>query len=911
MQDVQAKSHTPFSLLLGSHPKKPTGLLTLFMLGYLLELAGGTFLLFFTSLRFSYMMLVAFHILFGFLLVFLLGVYGIHHIRTLQNKNHTKGIKTGRVVFLSMVVCFALGIYLTFAGVPRQNEWLLYLHIAAGFGAVLLFVVHLRAILPSVEFKSSEGLNASTSAGYSVLSGGMMLIFLGGLLYATIDTPINPAWAVKTLDDDSTPRLSYTKDLNPFFPSLATTGTGDFIPPEALAGSKTCGTKGCHQDLYQQWNSSAHHNASFNNPFYKRTVEYFSDRSGFPVTRFCGGCHDPLLLFSGQMDGPIDPESWQANAGITCISCHSIVGIRDRRGNGSYILEEPKRYPFANSSNGILQSINRMLIRTKPGPHRKTFLKELHRTPDFCLPCHKVHIPESVNGFRWLRGQNEFDAWQDSGVSGYSVRSWYEYDEPKQCQDCHMPEVESSDMGQQKGKVHTHRFLGPNSALPAINGDKEQLEAVKEFLSDQKVTMDIVAIKRKSARGYDTCFLPIEPCGITSGETIIIEAVIRNRGVGHTFPGGTTDSNEVWVEFSVKDSAGNPFYESGNLNEGNYVDLEAHFYKSVLVDRSSQLINKRNIQDWVSTVYTHTIKPGASDVVHYQVTIPGSIKPPVILHAKLHYRKFNQWYTNWVYRGERMAESSSTRIDRYVDEGRWGFNNQPTPDFPIITLSSAQATLYGNDPKKFNIKNKLLKIDMINMAERMNDYGIGLLLQEDFRGALQSFEMALSKNSENTMLRLNLARALLQEGNITAAEKHLRQLLSSEPDNVKVRYFQAVTLIKRGNYTQAIRELENVIQFYPNDRVVQNQLARLAYLVDNYPRADRAVTEVLRIDPEDLSAHYRASLLERAKGNEGRAAEVHEKYLFYKPDEESMRIAGLYRLLNAIDNREAQLIHLH
>ena len=36
--------------------------------------------------------------------------------------------------------------------------------------------------------------------------------------------------------------------------------------------SERCGE--CHKDIYEQWKGSAHHFASFNNQFYRKSIEY-------------------------------------------------------------------------------------------------------------------------------------------------------------------------------------------------------------------------------------------------------------------------------------------------------------------------------------------------------------------------------------------------------------------------------------------------------------------------------------------------------------------------------------------------------------------------------------------------------------------------------------------------------------
>jgi len=45
-------------------------------------------------------------------------------------------------------------------------------------------------------------------------------------------------------------------------------------------------------------------------------------------------------------------------------------------------------------------------------------------TAEFCSSCHKVHLDVAVNRYRWIRGFNEYDNWQASGVSGQGARAF-------------------------------------------------------------------------------------------------------------------------------------------------------------------------------------------------------------------------------------------------------------------------------------------------------------------------------------------------------------------------------------------------------------------------------------------------------------------------------------------------------
>ena len=77
-----------------------------------------------------------------------------------------------------------------------------------------------------------------------------------------------------------------------------------------------------------------------------------------------------------------------------------------------------------------------------------------------------------VNSYRWIRGFNEYDNWQASGVSGQGARSFYYPPKPQQCADCHMPLEPSKDAGNVNGLFTRIAFPGANTAVPNANQDQ-------------------------------------------------------------------------------------------------------------------------------------------------------------------------------------------------------------------------------------------------------------------------------------------------------------------------------------------------------------------------------------------------------------------------------------------------------
>ena len=103
---------------------------------------------------------------------------------------------------------------------------------------------------------------------------------------------------------------------SPFFPSSAKTNVGGIIPSNFFMDSEACGE--CHKDIYEQWKSSMHHFASFNNQFYRKSIEYMQSVDGTQPSKWCAGCHDHAVFFNGRFDRPINEQidTPEAQAGL-------------------------------------------------------------------------------------------------------------------------------------------------------------------------------------------------------------------------------------------------------------------------------------------------------------------------------------------------------------------------------------------------------------------------------------------------------------------------------------------------------------------------------------------------------------------------------------------------------------------
>ena len=764
----------------------------------------------------------------------------------------------------------------------------------------------------------------------------------------------------------NTPPLSMEDEgagpKSPFWPSSANTNVNGIIPANFFMTSESCAR--CHKEIYNEWNSSAHHFSSFNNQWYRKSIEYMQDVVGTQPSKWCAGCHDHAVFFNGRFDKPIKEQinTPEAQNGLGCTSCHSIVHVRSSMGQADFEIEYPPMHDLAVSENKFLKWGHDFLTYTKPDLHSKTFIKPFMRenTPEFCASCHKVHLDKPVNKYRWFRGFNDYDNWQASGVSGQGARSFYYPPKPQKCADCHMPLVVSNDPAAKGGKIRSHRFAAANTALPFVNGDKAQLKAVTDFLQDKQVSVDIFgmtpgepgeikeirnrsmsdeqkiastfAIGEESMNfGASQAFITkpteviaplnkIQNATVRRGDTMRLDVVVRTRRIGHFFPGGTVDGFDVWVELQAVDNKGKTIFWSGMVEDEGKGPVEkgAHFYKSLMLDEHGNPINKRNAWAARSVAYVRLIPPGAADTIHYRLNIPKDCGDQITIKARVNYRKFNWWNTQWAFAGVRDPNQKDFALSHGYDDGRWVFNGDTSgvsgkvksiPNLPIITMADDTVIMnvIGKDAKLPEMKPVTGK----EVRERWNDYGIGLLLQGDIKGAENVFLKVTRMDPGYADGYVNVARARIQEGEMAAAAEILKKALEIDARLAKSHFFYALTLKAVGRYDEALKHLNIAAEQYPRDRVVQNQVGRVLFLQRRYQEAIVALQKVLAVDPEDLQAHYNLMLSYKGLDNADMAAREEKLYLRFKADESAQAITGPYRKLNPEDNNERQQIHEH
>ncbi|PYT48813.1 MAG: hypothetical protein DMG43_16590, partial [Acidobacteria bacterium] len=336
------------------------------------------------------------------------------------------------------------------------------------------------------------------------------------------------------------------------------------------------------------------------------------------------------------------------------------------------------------------------------------------------------------------------------------------------------------------------------------------------------------------------------------------------------------------------------------------------------IDAHGNLINKRNAWANRASVYVHLIPPGAADTVHYRLHVPNHTGERITLHAKLNYRKFMWWNTQFSFASlEDPSQPHGSTTPDY-DDRKWAFtgdtssvsgNLKTIPNLPIITVAE--------DTKNIKVlpRSAPAPQPQVQLAKddwtRWNDYGIGLFLQGDLKGAQAAFLRVSEADPRNPDGWVNIGRALVQEGDTDGARKVLDKALAINPQLARANFFYARVLREEGKYDEAASHLQAVLAQYPRDRVVRNELGRVLFLQKRYAGAVKEFEATLSIDPEDLQAHYNLMLCYNGLGDDAKANEHKARYLRFKADESAQAITGPYRQAHAEDNNERQPIHEH
>ena len=856
-----------------------------------------------------YLIMFLGHLALGALIVVPVIMFGVAHIRNTYNRPNRRAVKVGYALWICALVLLASGVVLTrLEGIivvkdpfTRSIAW--WAHVITPVLAAWLFVLHRLA---------GPRINWTIGRRWAMASGALLVVFL----------------VLQAQDPRGWNQVGPDSGEQYFFPSLARTQTGNFIPADVLQNDQYC--QRCHPDAHDAWANSVHRFSSFNNPPYAFSVGGTRDmaqaRDGnVQASRFCAGCHDPVPFFSGQFDDPdFDFEnSPTGQAGITCTVCHSITNINSVRGNADYTIDEPLHYPFAFAESSSGRWLGEQLIKSKPELHKRSFLKDFHREPEFCGSCHKVHLPEELNHYKFLRGQNHYDTYHLSGVSGHGITSFYYPQKAEHnCNGCHMPARESDDFGARPLDgadglaIHDHMFPSANTGIPHLLGLPDWVNEAHQAFNEGVVRVDLFGLKKGS--GLDgELVAPLRPelPVLEPGASYVLEAVIRTLKMGHPLTQGTADSNELWMDVTVS-SGDRVIGRSGGRDDQGRVDPWSHFVNVYMLDREGRRIDRRNAEDIFVPLYNHQIPPGAADVIHYGLDLPRDLAEPVRIDVALRYRKFDTTYMKHVYG------------DDFVN------------DLPVITMAvdSIVLPIAGGG----GVESQTVDFPV---WQRWNDYGIGLLRKGGkSKGELRQAEAAFRtgrgarppRRPAQSCTSLPRAQGTVEDLAIEALERAATFDPPAYPWSVA--WFTGLVNKENGFLDEAIANFRSILDAsselmrerefdFNEDYRLLNELGLVLFERAKQERGEgraqrrgellaeaRELFErALVLDPENVTAHFNLDLILRQLGDETERADYHrERYLQYKPDDNARdRAIAIARAADPAADHAAEAIVIY
>ena len=523
---------------------------------------------------------------------------------------------------VGLVICGVSGLIVTWQGLfgSKTSAFWREVHLLSTF--LFLGTVLPHVIFPFVRIwkeRSNSALIPYVVRSLVIALGGFLVI--GGLHWG---------YSGRRYSNEFPEDYSFLYGTNrPFAPSLAMTDTGGAFDAESLAGSKTCGTAGCHSQIVEEWAPSAHRYAAMD-PAFQGIQDVMAKQNGPESTRYCGGCHDPISLFSGTKNIFVEDltglHGYQE--GISCLSCHA-VRETDIKGNANYTVTQPSEYLWQWQDEGLGRITRDFLIRTYPNEHNK-LSKRAFKKPEYCAACHKQFIDEEINRVGWVQLQNQYDNWAASHWNQKGDAS-----KTIECRECHMPLVESTDPASgddldynrthNDGKHRSHRFLGANQMIPRIvdvEGGEKHAQMVEEWLQGK---IEIPEIGDKWAAGPIVKLSLELPETVALGDPIQMRVVIASNKVGHDFPTGPLDIIQSWLEVRVTDQDGTEVFSSGKRDSKNFIEPGTFLFKAEPVDQQGNLIDRHNLWEMVGVRYRRALFPGYSDSVKYTIPCPSGV----------------------------------------------------------------------------------------------------------------------------------------------------------------------------------------------------------------------------------------------------------------------------------------------
>lgn len=402
-------------------------------------------------------------------------------------------------------------------------------------------------------------------------------------------------------------------------------GTASPLEDHHVGESASCGTAGCHENLYAEWAASPHANAGRHRA-YGAAVEALLARGESARVVACATCHDPVRVAVGTLGRDYAAGVPGEGEGVSCQWCHRIGAVlEDPPANGLVAVDAVRPYPGETPEERLAN------LRLDTRHHRDSFVfNEQIYESDICVACHRLQVGDHL-----LQAAELPSAAADGGEIS--------------CRLCHLQPS--------GGSTYGHRMAGLNldqeRLLPAAADTAPHAEAVRRFTGAKPLAplpSDTWRhnLEWEPARpgGEGGAPLVLDVQARRAAQTVEVTVRLRNAGAGHAYPIGPFDLHQHWIELWVGDAGGSTLLHRGAATGEGPAEAFVRLGAREL-DAEGRPIREHRVHDIEAVLDRLQLAAGETKEWTTTVEIPPTSHGTLDVRARLLFRRLDPLYSAW------------------------------------------------------------------------------------------------------------------------------------------------------------------------------------------------------------------------------------------------------------------------